>query len=48
MRRKRLEILQWTGLLAGALVWAGKATWGTVFGALAALHLCLTFLLDQR
>ena len=24
MRRRRLEILQWTGLLAGALVWAAQ------------------------
>jgi hypothetical protein len=24
MRRKRLEILQWTGLLAGALVWTAQ------------------------
>jgi hypothetical protein len=36
------------GSAAGALVGAGRETWGVVFAGLVALHLVLTFLLDQR
>jgi len=42
-----LEMVVFGGA-SGALAWAGAAMWAIVFGALAALHLVLTFAFRQR